>query len=265
MKRQIEALRSQIRRITPQATLSLVEMDIVSHCNLNCTHCSHFAPAANREFMDLAFAQRDFMRLAELSGGEVNCIHIMGGEPLLHPGCCDFLIVARSLFPDSTIRLVTNGLLLDEQMEDFWLCLADNKIVLSPTKYPVPVDWECVEEVCAKFGVVLQYFNNPHTPKTMTYFALDSSGTQEPHTSFLNCACANVAPLLHKGRLYPCSIVASARHVGGNFAVCAEDSINIHNARDMKEILSFLAKPIPFCRYCDIEKRVHGIAWSRQQ
>ena len=262
MDGRIESLRNQIRRLTPQAVLNIVEMDIVSHCNLNCTHCSHFAPAAKEEFMDLASAQHDFIKLAKLSGGKVNYIHIMGGEPLLHPDCCTFLIVARSLFPDSVIRLVTNGLLLSEQMEAFWRCLADNRIVLSPTKYPVPVDWECVEACCAEYGIALRYFNKPRTRKTMTRFALDPYGTREPQTSFLNCACANVTPLLHKGRLYPCAISASARHLDGAFTVGEEDSIDIHKASDMQEILAFLAKPIPFCSYCDVENRVTGIPWE---
>ncbi|WP_252832299.1 hypothetical protein [Brachyspira pilosicoli] len=32
------------------------------------------------------------------------------------------------------------------------------------------------------------------------------------------------------------------------------DYIDIYKAKDYNEILQFLAKPVPFCRYCDVKK-----------
>ena len=80
-----ERLEKQVCRITTQPSLKLVEINIVSHCNLNCRSCSHFSPVAGKEYLPIELAELDFARLAELSGGDVQCIHIMGGEPLLHP------------------------------------------------------------------------------------------------------------------------------------------------------------------------------------
>lgn len=45
-------------------------------------------------------------------------------------------------------------------------------------------------------------------------------------------------------------------HIGVN------DYIDIHKAKDYQELLKFLAKPIPFCKYCDVKNRRDGITWK---
>ena len=262
----VERLERRIVRTTPQTALNLVEVNIVPHCNLNCRSCSHFSPLAEEGYLSVEGAERDFSRLAVLSGGSVKCFHIMGGEPLLHPRCCDFLALARRHFPWSAIRLVTNGILLPSQPESFWKCLADNWIELSPTKYPVEVDWQYVKERCSERNIPFSFFNDPAIRKTMTRFTLDVLGRQDPRTSFHDCECANNTVVLHEGRMYPCEIIPTVRHFNRYFevklAVTQNDSIDIHEARSMSEILSFLAKPAPFCRYCDVKNRTRGIEWQ---
>lgn len=39
-----------------------------------------------------------------------------------------------------------------------------------------------------------------------------------------------------------------------NLQVIDSDFIDIYKAKDYTEILQFLAKPIPFCRYCNVAK-----------
>lgn len=262
----IGRMEKQIGRITPQARLNLVEVNIVSHCNLNCRWCSHFSPVAVEEYLPVESAEKDFSRLAELSEGGVNRIHIMGGEPLLHPQCCDFLKLARKHFPWSVIRLVTNGTLLSAQHESFWSCLSDNWITLSPTKYPVEVDWGFVEDRCSEHHIIFMFFNDPDLPKTMTRFALDRLGWGDPRENFRDCDCANNTVVLHGGRMYPCEVIPTVRHLNRQFnmdlAVTGNDSIDIHKAGSMTEILSFLAKPAPFCRYCDVNNRVKSLEWE---
>ena len=56
--------------------------------------------------------ERDIKRLSELSNGEVNIIHLMGGEPLLNPNCERFFELTRKYFDKTEIKLITNGILL---------------------------------------------------------------------------------------------------------------------------------------------------------
>jgi hypothetical protein len=57
----------------------------VDHCNLNCKGCTAFSPVAEEKFMDVNMFERDCERLAELTGGKIELIDLLGGEPLLHP------------------------------------------------------------------------------------------------------------------------------------------------------------------------------------
>ena len=36
------------------------------------------------------------------------------------------------------------------------------------------------------------------------------------------------------------------------------DYIDIYKAKSIQEILAFLAKPIPFCKYCNVKGRTFG-------
>jgi hypothetical protein len=43
------------------------------------------------------------------------------------------------------------------------------------------------------------------------------------------------------------------------------DSIDIYKAQSAQEIFEFLSKPIPFCKFCYVEKRSFGHKWERSQ
>lgn len=52
---------------------------------------------------------------------------------------------------------------------------------------------------------------------------------------------------------------------GGNiieFKVSENDYIDIYKARNIDEILDFLTKPMPFCRYCDFTNISFGRKWA---
>ena len=66
-------------------------IDIVSHCNLNCKGCGHFSPLSKENFISLESLRNDCKRLSELSNGKVERIDIMGGEPLLHSDIIEIL------------------------------------------------------------------------------------------------------------------------------------------------------------------------------
>ena len=95
--------------------IQYIEHHIVDHCNLRCAGCSHFSGLSEPWFEDIEDFWNDFSALANITNHYIPTIRIMGGEPLLHPRVVDFLKIARSLFPNSQIQLVTNGLLLKKR------------------------------------------------------------------------------------------------------------------------------------------------------
>ena len=65
-----------------------------------------------------------------------------------------------------------------------------------------------------------------------------------------------------QSKLYTRSFIPNIRHFNKFFNKKALMIIDIHKARDYQEAPQFLAKPIPFCKYCDVKNRKDGIVWK---
>lgn len=246
------------------------EVSLAEHCDLNCAGCTHFSPLAEPEFADYEETARDFARLSSLFHGHIKEIHLMGGEPLLHPDLVKFLRMARKNFPDAAIIIVTNGLKLLNQPEKFWLACKKNNIAIQPTKYPIPLNFRKMEKCAADHGVEYCYYGNPkRVLKTMNHFKLDVKGRQDSRRNFLSCDQANCCVYLQHGRLYTCPVAPTARHFnkyfGENLKESPEDSIDIYQANSAREIMEFLARPIPFCRYCMMEETRWHQPWHQSK
>ncbi|WP_232473642.1 hypothetical protein [Brachyspira murdochii] len=182
----------------------------------------------------------------------------MGGEPLLNKNCKDYFYIVRKYFKNSSIWLITNGILLPKQDESFWLSCIENNIEIHPTKYPININWENIEKLCNKYGIVLSFYNDANIQKESLKSVLNIEGRSDPFNNFINCFIANNCLFLSYGKLFSCGLVSNIRHFNKyfdkNLEVTEHDYIDIYKAKDYNEILQFLAKPMPFCRYCDITK-----------
>lgn len=256
---------NSIKRISPRTKLRF-EVDLVGHCNMACASCAHFSPLCKEDFADFTQIKLDFERLSELFEGEVEYIHLLGGEPLLHPQIAEFATMARKNFPKGRIEIVTNGILLPSLDQFFWESCRNNKITISVTRYPTSFAYEELPALAALHGVDFQFYNKSGK-ETVTFNKLKLSlmGDQDPDRNFLNCYLANDCIFLKNGRLYPCSIISHIPYFNDyfnqNLPVTNKDSIDIYVAQTKKEILDFLAQPIPFCAYCDIAGRDHSLPW----
>ncbi|WP_230845549.1 4Fe-4S cluster-binding domain-containing protein [Helicobacter pullorum] len=249
---------SYLQKLTPQPFLKLIEIHLAESCNLNCFSCSHFSQLAPNEMPDIQSYEKEIKRLSEITNGLVGRFHLMGGEPLLNPNCKDFFAITRKYFPNSAIWLVTNGILLPKQETSFWESCKNNRIEIRPTKYPIKVDWDLIKAKCESYGIPLKFFNNENVVKTSMKFILEPKGNIDAYNSFINCGMANNCVQLRDGKLYPCNIAANIeffnQKFNQNLQVIDSDFIDIYKAKDYTEILQFLAKPIPFCRYCNVAK-----------
>lgn len=244
-------------RKTPKAMLDY-EVQLVEHCNLNCKYCAHFCPVAPESFLDVNEYEKDCKRLSELFDKEVNFIRLMGGEPLLHPKIADFCYITRKYFPNGIIDLDTNGILILSMKNTFWKALRENNINLTVTRYPLKLDVQKIKEKCEKENVKFRFFFEEPV-KTFNLLPLDLEGRQQPEKNFYKCYLANSCHTLKNGKMYTCSTVPHVLHFINHFKcdlhICENDGIDIYKVKSKEEILDFLAKPIPFCRYCNIDKR----------
>lgn len=244
------------------------EISLAEHCNLNCYGCDHFAPLAKPEFADLEESRRDLTRLAELFGHRITEFYLAGGEPLLHPEITKFMEAARQAFPNSKIGIVTNGILLPKQPEEFWLACKKYNIALQPTKYPIDVDYEAMGERAQQYGVSYCCWGSTNkAQKTSTYFPLNTQGFHRGSWNFTACLLAGHNLSLEHGRLYTCSVAGKVRHFneyfGKDLKMSPKDSIDIYAVKSEEEIDEYLMHPIPFCEYCTHWHIDLGMPWHR--
>lgn len=255
------------RQLKPTVYDFHFEFHLVEHCNLKCAGCTHFAPLAKEEYLSIEEFESDIKRLSALSHKKARFINLLGGEPLLHPDIQQFLYCAREHFPDSIIRVVTNGIKLTEMSESFWTACRENNIIIGITEYPIEIDYKERIELIKRKGIQFESFSGGDVPRDeMWRLSLDERGLNRPIENFMRCPRANACVFIKHGRMFNCATMANIDHFnnyfGTDFRISKEDGIDIYKVKDIDEILSFLAAPKPFCRYCSIDSRKYGIKWQ---
>ena len=252
-----ERMKSEWLRMQPWPRLQYFILNICNHCNLNCKGCNHLSSIAEKKNYSLDVLERDLQQMKFLHG-DVPRIGIMGGEPLLHPEINSILEVTRAIFPKSKLLLSTNGILCEKMDETFWEMCKKSNIVIRLSKYPIELSYEKLENNIVARGCRVEYFGGGQVFGNFESLGIDIEGQQDPKRSFMECGYANQCIVLKEGRLYICQVIPNACHFnkkfGVNLEIEDEDSIDIYT-HSKNEILEFLAKPAPFCRYCNVLKR----------
>jgi MoaA/NifB/PqqE/SkfB family radical SAM enzyme len=254
------------KRLQPRSLLRF-EVNITDHCNLNCVGCEHFSPLAKKRCINIYSYKRDCKRLGKLLGGQIENIHLMGGEPLLHPHIIKILDITRKYFVIGVIEIVTNGLLLLKQKDLFWEKCRENDIKISITQYPIGLDYSAIEAKAKLHNVNLGYYFSG--TKTMQKRPFDLEGKQDIEENFQMCHMSNFCIQLRNGKLYTCVEIAYIslfnKYFDKHMEVTDRDYIDIYKAKNKEEIFKFLCKPVPFCRYCNIKNIVRGLEWRNSK
>ena len=269
--KRIDQLEESLLRLTPRPVLQF-GFHLTDACNLNCKGCFHFAPLAKHGpdmwMANIAEFEEDIKRLKELTCGELSSMSFLGGEPLLHPQVHLFPYIVKKYFPETFIEFLTNGILLPKMNEIFWESIEKNEVNILWTKYPIdPQKNKEIEQVlkekCRNF---LQY--NPDDNKMLGKRVYDfearrvtgARGRNDARWQWIHCGEANLCIQLRNHKLYPCSDAAYASILVDYFGIDVNlsefNGIDIYKAKDLKEVMEFLSRPIPFCRYCRKDKNI---------
>jgi hypothetical protein len=201
------------------------------------------------KFLSIDEFASDMNQLGKLFS-RVDQIKLVGGEPLLHPQINEFLMVARRLFPKSNIILITNGILLPRAKDDFWLACSKNRVDIRISKYPINLNVSVIKNMSRKYNVpisvdIINYFFK---------FYINLHGDTNPSDAFAYCRKLGNGNFLYHGRIYPCPKAALSpifsKFFNLNLPLCNSDSIDIYTDISAKEIIDFLDRPIPWCKYC---------------
>lgn len=232
------------------------EVHLADHCNLNCKGCSHFSPLSDKGFVNLEELKNDFGRICAITKGDVRSIELLGGEPLLNPEIIEIVKVTRRYFQNTFIEIITNGLLLNQQSEDFFETCRENNIAIEITQYPINVNYESMKKIIEDHDVQLIWRNETNIEeKKFWKIKLDEAGRQNAEFSFGNCRWGGRTVCLNHGRLFPCCLIAYIhifnKYFGRNFEVNDMDYVNIYDESiDEKLLLEKLNHTPDFCRYC---------------
>ena len=264
-----EQLVTGISNITANPNFSFF-MKIVDHCNLNCIHCSTCSPIADKFNVPLSEIKSDLSRMKELcEGGRlVQRILITGGEALLHPQIKEIIIATREKFTHQKILLLTNGIKLINLAKEVLDILSINNITLFITEYPINLNYKSIEKKLQQNNINYMYESrtNYKSDKTMFKMPLDLTGNQNSIKNFLKCPHANNCITLNRGRIYSCGAPLVGTILNKKYStdliVTENDSMSIYECKSFREMIDFLAKPIYFCRYCNLEGMQYGIPYK---
>jgi MoaA/NifB/PqqE/SkfB family radical SAM enzyme len=243
-----------------------IDIELVENCNLNCKGCNHFSPIAENEEISIENLGEQLAQLYKVMGDYFEEVSLLGGEPLLHSDICGCVKTAREAIHDKKLVMVTNGILLPKQNENFWEVMCENKVEIEITKYPIKLPYDEMEKTAKNKGVTLKYFGRSgYVQKTQYTLPLDTTGKQNKDESFKKCFMARQCYTLRNGDIYPCPIAACIERFnktfGENIPLTELDGGNIFN-ESAEDILNKLSFPIPMCSYCKAKERTYGNKWG---
>lgn len=256
------------KKFIPRPCFEVLIVNILDHCNLRCQGCDHFACIAEPYIVSKETVCSDLHQMSKLLNGDyVMRLCVMGGEPLLHPELGEILKKAREEFPNVSIRLYSNGVLLLKQDETFWECCRNNKIEIFITKYPINLDFAEMENKAKREAVSLVFWFGTDTYiKESFKKTIDLTGQHNPVESFAKCEISNFGNFLMEGKLYGCPFSCQSYRIfnkkfGQHLRMTCDDYLDIYSITDKRQMFEFAAKPKFYCRYCD--GRTHTFPWKR--
>lgn len=247
-----------------------LDCHIVDHCNLNCRGCSVYSPLAEKGFADIKMLKKDLSQLNALAGdGRVLRIHILGGEPLLHPELEEIVRLVRNTFRFAQIDVTTNGLLVFAMPDSFWETMRDCNVAIKYTQYPVKFDYENMISYVNEKGVEV-FSAGSGEIKYFRRIPLDPTGKHDIYQSYVRCPYSNCTQL-YKGVLYRCPAAAFSdrlncamenKEIRERFRLSEFDSLILDKSNAKDGLFEFLSTATPFCRYCDMKHIDQRVQWG---
>lgn len=251
-----------------------VDYHITDKCNLLCVGCNHFCPLvpSNTEHKSMEQIKSDLFLLSKIKDN-INCVTIMGGEPTLHPYLNDILYFTRSIFPNNTIFLTTNG----TRYKDFHLwkdAIIDNNIMVVLSQYPFVENYkEIYKSIQDMFpnNCVSSINYNRDLSVSVTDKMLSGCLVSKPiidDDSIRDCRMRGYCCQLKNGRLYVCNYAANFDRFDNafkgkhNIIQDEFDYVDLNTIVNYEEsVYPVLFDSIPsLCKYCTECKRYYDTA-----
>lgn len=246
-----------------QVLLPRLEVNLIDNCNLNCKSCTHFSSLyRDKSTYKITTFETDLKRLREI--GKILRLRLLGGEPLLLSGLSDYLLLAREIYPEADIELVTNGILIPKLTDATLNVIRENDIslVISPYQPTIKIK-DKLEEVLNFHNIRFVFDGNEILEFSRTLTLKDE------HCSLLSSeVCASSSCMfLRNGKLFKCPIEGLIKDFGrfyeleeifGRFETgysIYHDKVEVE-----KKIKDLAMKPVEICKFCS--EKVEWIPWQ---
>jgi len=242
---------------------------VAGRCNLNCKHCSVYAPiVAEDDFPDIVQIDKDIAKMGELTNGIIRNVTLLGGEPLLNPQLASIIPIVRKRIPYGRITILTNGILLTKMKEEFWIACRDNDARVVISQYPIKLDLDKINSIADKYEVALFIKGLSDRKGDVNTFWLNRlapKGNLDIFHSYKNCLSKDCS-VIKDGKFYTCARPYFSKYLEKKFrvkfSISSKDFLVLDKIKDLQEIKNFISLPLPFCRYCVVERANTFVEWK---
>lgn len=250
-----------------------LDLMIAYSCNLSCKGCislSDFKREGIAEFDEILTWVNYWSKLVSPA-----VVTLFGGEPCLHPKLVDICQLMRNNWPDSTIRLITNGYLLDNFASDVWFNFEPFEIQVSVHRkdHEALINQSIKQILKHRKDWVVSNDNQGNEHRQLTWksknFTLFKSifkdfvvpyqqenqniipWNSDPARAHKICGSPD-SPVLYKGKLYKCPAVANTIDLTGanwfDYQACAD-------ANTLEDFISNIGCPEKVCGQCPAQSQ----------
>lgn len=228
-----------------------MEYHVSWHCNLKCRGCAHYSNLFDKPlFGNLDQFRKHLLRLRELFD-HIERFRLLGGEPFLNPQIGEFVKAVREAFPNTDLRVVSNGLLIPRLGSDVLEILRRYGVTIDISTYPPTAKaMDKISRVLTDAGIP---FSISPEINEFRYIA-GSKRTKHGTQTFSHCP-EKICHFLHDdGRLSMCGIPIFYQSAKDMLKTERElndsDWIDLYRVKDGYEVLKRFSEAIPFCDYC---------------
>ncbi len=246
---------SFMKPYTSSPYLPYLEFHVADHCNLNCAACEHYSGLVHEEkFPVYSQFEKEFLKLKSFIS-DIGVIRILGGEPLLNKEITKYFDLTRRTYPDASINLVTNALLLRNMPDEFYKSMHVNNIVINISYYPpMEAQMEKIESFLASKGVRWE-----KTPLIETFTVkqtlVKQSDAQKQYFNCLQAHCHN----FYEGKLAACFLPFMTKYFNKEFnkQLPEDGAIDLfEEGLTLEQIKIRLLTAFERCCYCTSPKEI---------
>lgn len=238
-----------------------IEVNLIDRCNLKCKACTHFSSLYNE---DTTYPIESFAK--DLEGlrrtGKLLRLRLLGGEPFLIKNLERYLDIARGIFSESDIEIITNGLLIPAMEDKLMDAFYKNKITLIISLYPPTLDIKSkIENKLAEGDIIWRYDGNVIQKFSRNLTLNDNHDMFQSSRQCLSFGCT----FLRNGYLYKCPFDGLFNEFCTYYGLKIDiknKGYSVHNdPKDLYEDIKRLAiKPVEMCKFCS--ETIELIPWE---